>query len=100
MSDLNIFMAFGAGFLSFISPCCLTLYLAFLSYITGMSVGELKSDNGILQKPSLLHTLFFLVGFSAIFVAIGFGTSFMGTFFINYQDLIRQIGAVFIILFA
>ncbi|MBB6444162.1 cytochrome c biogenesis CcdA family protein [Bacillus benzoevorans] len=99
MSDLNIFMAFGAGFLSFISPCCLPLYPAFLSYITGMSVGELKSDNGMLQKRSLLHTLFFLLGFSAIFVAIGFGTSFVGSFFANYQDLIRQIGAIFIILF-
>ncbi len=99
MSDLNIFMAFGAGFLSFISPCCLPLYPAFLSYITGMSVGDLKSDNGMLQKRSLLHTIFFLVGFSAIFVAIGFGTSFIGSFFTDYQDLIRQIGAIFIILF-
>lgn len=99
MSDLNLFVAFGAGFLSFISPCCLPLYPAFLSYITGMSVGELKGDNGMLQKRSLLHTLFFLLGFSAIFVAIGFGTSFIGSFFTNYQDLIRQIGAIFIILF-
>nr|WP_295974349.1 cytochrome c biogenesis protein CcdA [uncultured Bacillus sp.] len=99
MSDLNIFIAFGAGFLSFISPCCLPLYPAFLSYITGMSVGELKSDNGMMQKRSLLHTLFFLIGFSVIFVAIGFGTSIVGSFFTNYQDLIRQIGAIFIILF-
>ena len=89
----------GAGFLSFISPCCLPLYPAFLSYITGMSVGELKSDNGMLQRRSLLHTIFFLIGFSIIFVAIGFGTSFMGSFFIEYQDLIRQIGAIFIVLF-
>jgi cytochrome c-type biogenesis protein len=99
MADLNIFMAFGAGFLSFISPCCLPLYPAFLSYITGMSVGEIKGDNGMLQKRSLLHTIFFLVGFSAIFVAIGFGTSLVGSFFTDYQDLIRQIGAIFIILF-
>ena len=89
----------GAGFLSFISPCCLPLYPAFLSYITGMSVGELKSDNGMLQRRSLLHTIFFLLGFSIIFVAIGFGTSFIGSFFIEYQDLIRQIGAVFIVFF-
>ncbi|MFZ0476326.1 MAG: cytochrome c biogenesis protein CcdA, partial [Halobacillus sp.] len=38
MSEINIFIAFGAGFLSFISPCVLPLYPAFLSYITGMSV--------------------------------------------------------------
>ena len=99
MTDLNLFIAMGAGFLSFISPCCLPLYPAFLSYITGMSVGELKSDNGMLQRRSLLHTIFFLIGFSIIFIAIGFGTSFIGSFFIEYQDLIRQIGAIFIVFF-
>ncbi|WP_428908271.1 cytochrome c biogenesis CcdA family protein [Niallia sp. Krafla_26] len=99
MTDLNLFLALGAGFLSFISPCCLPLYPAFLSYITGMSVGELKTDNGMLQKRSLIHTICFLIGFSIIFIAIGFGTSFVGQFFIHYQDLIRQIGAIFIIFF-
>jgi cytochrome c-type biogenesis protein len=99
MTDINIFIAMGAGFLSFISPCCLPLYPAFLSYITGMSVGELKSENAMLQKRSLLHTLFFLLGFSVIFIAIGFGTSFVGQFFIQYQDLIRQLGAIFIVAF-
>lgn len=99
MTDINLFLALGAGFLSFISPCCLPLYPAFLSYITGMSVGELKSENAMLQRRSMLHTIFFLLGFSVIFIAIGFGTSFVGQFFIQYQDLIRQLGAIFIIAF-
>jgi cytochrome c-type biogenesis protein len=99
MTDLNVFLALGAGFLSFISPCCLPLYPAFLSYITGMSVGELKEENAMLQRRSMLHTLFFLIGFSIIFIAIGFGTSFIGNFFVDYQDLIRQIGAIFIFFF-
>ncbi|MEW9050028.1 MAG: cytochrome c biogenesis protein CcdA [Neobacillus sp.] len=99
MSDVNIILALGAGFLSFISPCCLPLYPAFLSYITGMSVGELKTENALLQRRSLLHTIFFLIGFSAIFIAIGFGTSFVGRFFLEYKDLIRQLGAIFIIIF-
>lgn len=99
MTDVNIFLAFGAGFLSFISPCCLPLYPAFLSYITGVSVTELKTENALLQKRSLLHTIFFLVGFSIIFIALGFGTSLIGELFYNYQDLIRQIGAILIIVF-
>lgn len=99
MNEINIFLAFGAGFLSFISPCCLPLYPAFLSYITGMSVGELKSENAMLQKRSMLHTLFFLLGFSLIFIALGFGTSYFGSFFSDYKELIRQIGAILIILF-
>ncbi|MBB5323560.1 cytochrome c-type biogenesis protein [Anoxybacillus tepidamans] len=99
MTDLNLFLAFGAGFLSFISPCCLPLYPAFLSYITGVSVGELQSENAMLQKRSLLHTLFFLLGFSLIFISIGFGTSLIGEWFKQYQDFIRQIGAILIIFF-
>ncbi|MBM4763865.1 cytochrome c biogenesis protein CcdA [Bacillus sp. B15-48] len=99
MTDINVLLAFGAGFLSFISPCCLPLYPAFLSYITGMSVGEIKSDNAMLQKRSMLHTLFFLVGFSIIFIALGFATSFVGQIFSQYNDLIRQLGAIFIVIF-
>ncbi|MCU9611957.1 cytochrome c biogenesis protein CcdA [Caldibacillus lycopersici] len=99
MADVNIFLAFGAGFLSFISPCCLPLYPAFLSYITGMSVGEIKEENILLKKRSLLHTLFFLLGFSIVFIVLGFGTSFIGQLFYRNMDLIRQIGAIFIIFF-
>ncbi len=97
--NINIFIAFGAGFLSFISPCCLPLYPAFLSYITGMSVSDLKNENAMFRKRSMLHTLFFLLGFSVIFIALGFGSSFIGTVFQDYQDLIRRIGAIFIVLF-
>ncbi|KIL72584.1 cytochrome c biogenesis CcdA family protein [Bacillus badius] len=99
MNDLNFFLAFGAGFLSFISPCCLPLYPAFLSYITGMSVSDLKNENKMLQRRSLLHTLFFLLGFSLIFVSLGFASSFIGNVLSQYQDLIRQIGAIFIVFF-
>lgn len=99
MSDITIFMAFIAGFLSFISPCCLPLYPAFLSFITGSTVSEIKEENKMLQRRSMLHTLFFLLGFSVIFIAIGFGTSYIGEWFKSYQDLIRQIGAIFIVFF-
>src|SRR5690625_6012162 len=64
MSEVNLFLAFGAGFLSFISPCVLPLFPAFLSYITGMSVSELNDDNKKLTKKSMLHTVLFLLGFS------------------------------------
>lgn len=98
-TDINIFIALGAGFLSFISPCTLPLYPAFLSYITGMSFNELQNEKGMLQKRAILHTLFFLLGFSIIFIAIGLGTSFVKDIFTNYQDLIRQVGAILIVVF-
>jgi cytochrome c-type biogenesis protein len=99
MTDVNFFLALGAGFLSFISPCCLPLYPAFVSYLTGMSVNSLKNENAMLQKRSLLHTLFFILGFSLIFMALGFSTSIIGRLFKEYQDLIRQLGAIFIVVF-
>lgn len=99
MEDVTILLAFAAGVLSFISPCCLPLYPAFLSYITGMSVDELQNGKGILQKRALLHTTFFLIGFSIIFIALGFSTSLFGNLFSYYGDLIRQLGAILIILF-
>lgn len=98
-TDVNIFLSFGAGFLSFISPCTLPLYPAFLSYITGMSYDEITNEKGMLQKRAILHTLFFLLGFSIIFIVIGFSASFFESFFINYKDLIRQIGAILIVIF-
>lgn len=99
LAEVNVFLAFGAGFLSFISPCVLPLYPAFLSYITGMSVTELKEENALLHKRSFFHTIFFLIGFSVVFIVIGFGTTFLYDFFTDNMDLIRQIGAIFIVLF-
>lgn len=99
MADVNLFLAFGAGFLSFISPCCLPLYPAFLSYITGVSVTELKEENAMMQRRTMLHTIFFLIGFSSIFIMLGMSTSFIGKFFMQYSDLIRQIGAILIVFF-
>lgn len=98
-TDINIFLAFGAGFLSFISPCTLPLYPAFISYITGMSLDELKTEKGMMQKRAILHTISFLIGFSIIFIAIGFSASFANNFFVQYQELMRQVGAILIVLF-
>lgn len=99
MVDVSIFLAFGAGLLSFISPCCLPLYPAFLSYITGISVDEIKEGNGMLQRRAIFHTLFFLLGFSIIFIVLGLSTSLIGTLFITYNNLIREIGAMIIFFF-
>ncbi|KAA0965725.1 cytochrome c biogenesis protein CcdA [Sporosarcina sp. ANT_H38] len=98
-TDLNLFLAFGAGFLSFISPCTLPLYPAFISYITGMSLDDLKSDSKRMSRSGMLHTLFFLLGFSIIFIVIGYSTSFVGTFFQENQEILRQAGAIFVVLF-
>lgn len=96
---MGLLFSFGAGFLSFISPCTLPLYPAFLSYITGMSVNDLQSEQAKMTKRGILHTVFFLIGFSIIFIALGFGSTYIGNFFKSNIDLLRQIGSIFIVIF-
>ncbi|MFK9115998.1 cytochrome c biogenesis protein CcdA [Peribacillus castrilensis] len=99
MEELNIALAFLAGLLSFLSPCSLPLYPAFLSYITGISLNDLKQDRTIFKSKALLHTLLFLMGFSIIFLALGWSSSLVGTLFIENKELLRQIGAIILVFF-
>ncbi|MBG9565986.1 cytochrome c biogenesis CcdA family protein [Brevibacillus agri] len=93
-SELSIGISFLAGLLSFFSPCSLPLYPSFLSYITGITVDEVKQGKIVFQSKPLLHTLFFILGFSIIFIALGLSTSFIGELFSNKKELIRQLGGI------
>ena len=64
-----------------------------------MSVGELKEENVLLRRRSLLHTISFLLGFSVVFVVLGMSTTYIYSLFVQNMDLIRQIGAIIIIFF-
>jgi len=99
VSNVNVFLAFAAGLLSFLSPCTLPVYPGFLSYITGISVDEFKEQNAMLSRRAMLHTVFFLLGFSIIFISLGFSASIIGEWFTEYNDLLRRIGAILIIFF-
>ncbi|MGF7087198.1 cytochrome c-type biogenesis protein [Kroppenstedtia sanguinis] len=98
MADVSIWLAVGAGFLSFISPCCLPLYPSYISYITGVSVSRLRdeSQSKELRRLTMLHTLFFILGFSIIFYALGFTASWVGRLFSEYGDLVRMLSGVLI----
>jgi len=96
-ANLTLFLSFSAGFLSFISPCCLPLYPSFLSYITGVTMDEIKQGRTIFRREALLHTLFFILGFSIVFLALGLSTSWLGSFFSNQRDLIRMLGGILLV---
>ncbi|WP_243521502.1 cytochrome c biogenesis CcdA family protein [Bacillus pseudomycoides] len=96
-ADLTIWLVVGAGILSFVSPCSLPLYPSYLSYITGVSIQDLKENRGMMQKTALMHTLFFIIGFSIIFYALGLSVSWIGVTFSSNQRLLQQIGGIFII---
>ncbi|WP_312451407.1 cytochrome c biogenesis protein CcdA [Exiguobacterium sp.] len=96
--ELSLWLAFGAGLLSFVSPCTLPLYPVFLSYITGVSVTDLK-ERGVRERRSLFHTLAFLVGFAMVFAVLGLSTSLFADVFITYRDTLRMVGALVIFVF-
>ncbi|KPV56029.1 cytochrome C biogenesis protein [Paenibacillus sp. A3] len=96
--ELNIWIALWAGFVSFISPCCLPLYPSYLSYITGVSVGKLKDEQSTkeVRFKLITHTLSFILGFSIIFYTLGLGANVIANAFLDYRDLLRQISAIMI----
>ena len=98
--SLGVAVAFGAGLLSFLSPCVLPLFPSYLSFITGMSVSDLAGDLGAsVRRRVLLHALAFVGGFSLVFVGLGASFSALGQFLLDYRDWIRRVGGVLIILF-
>ena len=100
MSSINIGLAFIGGIASFVSPCCLPLYPSYLSYITGVSVSDLKSGDpgGDIRRRTMTHTLFFILGFSLVYYTLGYSTNRFAELFSDYQDLIRRLSAILIML--
>ncbi len=100
-SHVSLFAAFSAGFLSFVSPCVLPLVPSYVSYITGLSMEQLMdaSERQRFRKAIILNSLLFIAGFSSVFIAFGASASFVGQVLYGYQDLIRKLGSVVIVIF-
>jgi cytochrome c-type biogenesis protein len=98
-ADLNILTAFLAGLVSFVSPCVLPLIPAYLSFLTGSSLEELKAQSDAASRArTMLHALAFVAGFTVVFMAIGLSASALGSVFIDYKDWIARIGGAVVIL--
>ena len=101
LMHVSLFAAFSAGLLSFISPCVLPLVPSYVSYITGLSLEQLTdaTERQRFRKTILVNSLLFIAGFSTVFIAFGASASFIGQVMYEYQDIIRKLGAVLIIIF-
>jgi cytochrome c-type biogenesis protein len=93
-------IAFSAGLLSFASPCVLPLVPSYITYITGVSFKELKDAEARskLRWTTIFHSLFFIMGFSLIFILMGASASYLGQLLAQYQYWIMKAGGVLIIL--
>ena len=97
MKDISILLAFSAGLLSFLSPCVLPLVPAYISYLTGSSIDELKA--GKTKLFTLYKSLGFVLGFSIIFILMGVSITSLGKLLITHKDVFRKIGGALIIVF-
>jgi cytochrome c-type biogenesis protein len=88
-------LAFVAGLLSFLSPCVLPLIPSYVGFLTGLTVEEIERRRG----TALLHALWFVAGFSSIFIALGATASVLGAVLLRSQVWIGRVGGVLVILF-
>ena len=90
-------IAFLAGLISFLSPCVLPLIPGYISYISGTSLEKLieKKKNLIVIK-----TIFFTLGFSFVFIALGSTATFLGQFFLINSNIFRIVAGIILIIFS
>lgn len=100
-TNITYIGAFIAGLLSFLSPCVLPLIPSYITYITGCSFADLKAEHPshVVRKKTMIHSLLFIAGFTAVFAAFGASATYIGSFFQAHMPVIRKIGGVLIVLF-
>lgn len=100
-SSVSIWLAFGAGVLSFVSPCTLPLFPSYMGYISGISFQQLSSHPDQISRAirwrAFTHALFFCIGLSFLFIALGWGATAFGHILLEYKNAVRQVGGVLII---
>jgi len=98
--DVSALLAFGAGVLSFFSPCVLPLVPSYLIFISGASISNYDElSTGKHRKTLLLHSVSFIVGFSLVFISLGVSSSLLGNLFSTYERWIVRIGGLLLIFF-
>ncbi len=100
MIEVTLAGALLAGLLSFLSPCVLPLVPAYLSYISGVSVNELRAEGaGGARRRALIQSVWFIAGFSLIFIALGASASLIGQWLLAHMALLGKIAGAIIVVF-
>lgn len=87
----SLALAFAAGFVSFVSPCCLPLVPGYLATVCGKPVGESGLDRAVIAR-----SLVFVAGFSAVFILLGLSATVIGAFLFENQLALQKVAGVFI----
>ena len=98
-------MAFAAGLISFLSPCVLPLVPGYISFISGVSFAEIREKEGstpFLSKEKriiLYSSIFFIIGFSMVFILLGASATWIGTFISSKISILTKLAGLVIIFF-
>ena len=93
---IKLAFAFGAGFISFLTPCVLPIIPGYISYITGKNLSEIDQDKQVV----LIKTILFSLGFSLVFIALGVTASAVGNILLFLSNELRIAAGIIIILFS
>ena len=100
MQEVTALTAFIAGTVSFVSPCVLPLVPAYLSFMTGISLEQMRIDEeGRISWRTAWYSLAFVLGFSLVFILLGASAFIIGRVLLNYLDVLSKVGGVLIVLF-
>ena len=113
--NVTLLAAFGAGLLSFISPCVLPLIPGYLSYVSGLSLDEMRGGTAavastaggvavavaapVARRRVVLASLAFILGFSIVFVTLGASASAIGQFLMSRLSILSRVAGGIIIIF-
>lgn len=99
MLDLNLPVAFGAGVVSFFAPCVIPLLPAYIGYVSGVSLKELKEKGyAPFRKKLIISSLLYILGFSLVFVALGTVAAGIGVTLRRYEGIIQRVGGLIILI--
>lgn len=96
-----IFPTFIAGVLTFLAPCTLPLLPAYLGFIGGVSLNELEqiTDHGLLRRQVIKNGLWYVIGFSAVFILLGALFGLGGGYLVQYRIILARLGGIVVIFF-
>lgn len=94
--QVSVGVALVAGLLSFFSPCVLPLVPVYLGYLTGQSVGTLRTGQ---RSRTLIHAALFVLGFGLVFVSLGAAASLLGRLLDPLLPYLTRVGGLILIVF-
>lgn len=93
-------LAFAAGLVSFLSPCVLPVVPSYLAFISGLTLEELREGSSTdARRTAVLHSVLFVLGFTAVFMTLGWAATAAGQALARALPWLNRIGGVALILF-